>query len=186
MNTLASIAHLHSGYSARTALTKSPTGTTAIIQPKDIEAQTANDTATLERVRLPWTPPHHFIEAKDMVFCARTTLYRTLLLAAPTMRTLCIAPLIHIRVRDATRVLPEYLAWYLNTQAAQAALQTVGFGKVRLGPLKALPVPVPELAQQQHILAVLAVNSQILELEKRLSEQRHAYTQQTLLKMVRR
>lgn len=92
-----------------------------------------------------------------------------------------------IRVHP-NRVFPDYLATYLNLPACQAFFQQLGAGSsilsIRKNELAALPVTVPSLDIQHHIVALQNLHEREMVLLDTLVQRKQALFQATIYQLL--
>ncbi len=179
---LETLATIHTGYALRGRARLCTDGDIALLTENDVAQQFAP--GQLARATIRHFPSHHLLQAGDVLFHARSAHNSTLVMAAPACATICVAPLLCIRIMDPARLLPGYLAWYLSTAPARRALgrfMRLGEKRVGMEGLLSLQVLLPEVERQQRIVQVYAMQQQIAQKEQALAEKRHEYMEAALL-----
>jgi len=126
------------------------------------------------------------LEAGDIVF-ARTgaTTGKSFLIKECPDRAIFASYL--IRVRSNSDVLPDYLAHFFKTPEYWAQISLNARGAAQAGVnatvLKSLSVPLPPIAQQKRIAAILDKADELRSLRRRALEQLDAIAQSTFLEM---
>lgn len=159
------LAEVQTGYSFRSRLAHDPAGTLAVIQMKDLDAaNNVRDDYAL-RVSLADSNDRHLLRPGDLLFRSRGRSYGASLVPDGIGPAVLAAPMLLIRPH---RVLPAYLAWYLNARPTQTELAARAAGTsvqmISAEALKALEVPVPPTAVQKQIADLAA----LVEKEERL------------------
>lgn len=183
MTALKELAEVQMGYPFRSRIEHDPQGDVAVIQMKDID-----DTNLLhveDAIRTTHAPgkAHHLLRAGDLLFRSRGCSNGAALVAEGIGPAVLAAPMLLIRPN---KVLPAYLCWYINAPATQAQLATLAEGtSVRMisaEALKALPVPLPSPAAQQHIIRLAAMAEREQSLVAQIATQRQRLTTHVLMK----
>ena len=147
-----------------------PTFPYPVIQIKDVTHDGRLDVSDVVTMELPTVPERFVLAAGDVLFCARGTRNRSAVFSGEVPDAVAGTQFFVIKVRQ-EHVLPEYLAWYINQDAARQYLAGCTHGSyvsmIHKEALMELPVPVPPLAVQKQILAVheLALREQRLMAE---------------------
>ncbi len=185
MNHLRDIAEIRMGYTFRGSLKESTQGNTAIIQMKDASQDGVAQLEQFARTQLDQFPEHYLLRPGDLIFRSRGLLNTTALINQPLARTICIAPLMFIRVTAPDIILPAYLQWFINLTSTQEKMSAYARGAtVRMIPaesMEGLEVVLPTLERQANIVATVEMNQQILALETTLADKRKRYTEEALL-----
>jgi hypothetical protein len=105
-------------------------------------------------------PAQQCLQDGDIILAQVGAAWRAQVLAQPLARTVCAAPLLVLRVHDATRLHPQWLCCYLHTNRVQRELcryhDPADAHEGALSCLHGLRLPVPTPAKQ-HNLCQLAV-----------------------------
>ena len=184
--TLGELAEVQMGYPFRSRLEHDPQGDVAVIQMKDIDDTNLLHAEEAIRVVLPKGKTRHLLRAGDLLFRSRGRSNGAALVAKSIGPAVLAAPMLLIRPH---RVLPAYLSWYINAQAAQAQLAALAEGtSVRMisaEALKKLLVPLPSLATQQRIAQAAALAEQEQALLVHIATLRQRLTTHMLMKLAR-
>ena len=115
------------------------------------------------------------------MFVARGNHYYAAALDAVPNRSVCGPHLYHLRLKRGSTVLPAFLAWQINQPPIQRLLRQAAEGtnqlSIRRAELEALPISVPSLADQKHIVGLVEfaahervlLNQLVLNRERQLS-----------------
>jgi len=165
---LADIAETQSGYTFRSKLKPEPEGDISVVQMKDISDTNRLELGEVFRTSLPsGKPKRHLLQPGDLLFRSRGRSYGAALVPERIGSAVLAAPLLRIRP---TKVLPEYLYWFINTPGVQERLTALATGTsvqmITIDALKSLEVPVPSLARQR----VIAHASALVEREQALMQ----------------
>ena len=120
MRLLGECALVRAGYTYRGSLKHGHTGDTQIIQFADISRANPFRTDTLARADLNKMNKRYLLCDGDIVLRSRGIDNYAMLVTTPPERMICIAPLLYLRVVDRTKLLPEYLHWFLNLSQVQS------------------------------------------------------------------
>lgn len=169
---LAALCDIASGVSLRTAAESSQTGV-PLVQLRNVDWLEGlidwTDLASSPPDRL---GPDHPIRPDDILFAGKGHHNRSVLVLDEAPHAAAASPIFIIRPKD-ERVIPAFVAWYLNTAPAQAHLRTCTVGtnipSVSKSCLAATPVPTPPLDVQHRIAAAV-----------RLAHEERALTHQLL------
>lgn len=170
--TMAQIGEVRSGYQSRRAITPAPQGGYRLLQLRDVAAGGAIDWASVVRFDADLSRSDTPLRDGDVLVQAKGSSNAALSLTDVPARTLAAGCFFVVRP-DPGRVLPAYLAWYLNQPATRRQLQRqsgrgVQTPIIRRSVLENLGIPLPPLYVQEQIVHVLA----LLETEERLVAQR--------------
>ena len=185
MMKLRDYAQIHTGYTFRGSLKERTQGNTAIIQTGDATQEGVAQPDQFARAQLDQLPAHYLLCPGDLIFRARGLVNTCALITEPLVRTICIAPLIFIRIVVPTELLPAYLQWFINLPGTQKQIDTFARGStvrmISVEAMMSLNLVVPTLETQKEIIATTQLQQQILLVETELVQKRHHYTEQALL-----
>lgn len=162
------IASIQTGLTFRTRLEHSPKGNVTVIQMKDFCADNRIDCEKLTLIEIQNLKERQMVQINDLIFRPRGFRNTAALIGRELNDTTLAAPLLRIRVHDAT-VSPAYLCWFINLPVSQSFLQRHATGAMKMigkKALEALEVHIPSIPIQQRIieLSLLADREQnILE-----------------------
>jgi hypothetical protein len=181
---LGELAEVQMGYPFRSRLEHDPLGDVEVIQMKDIDDTNLLHTEEAIRVALPKGKTHHLLRAGDLLFRSRGRSNGAAKVPEGIGPAVLSAPMLLIRPHG---ILPAYLCWYINAPATQTHLSALAEGtSVRMisaEALKALEVPVPSPATQQHIAQVASLAEQEQTLLTRIASLRQRLNTQLLMKL---
>lgn len=154
---LKDLCEIASGFSFRGGVSDDEAGTHHVVQLGDVDWETDRVAwSDLPRVGDIEPKPHHHLRAGDVLFAAKGRTNRAIVV--PEVGPAVAASTFFVLRPKRDDVLPEYLAWYVNTAPAQAHLLACSRGtNMRSVPkacLSALPVPFPP-PDDQHRIATL-------------------------------
>jgi hypothetical protein len=149
---------VHAGYPFRGSIAELPDGPVRAVQMKDMDPVDGVDWARVICTRLGGRGKADWLLPDDLLFVSRGTRFYALCLEAPPQAAVCGPHLFHLRVKPDAALLPGFLAWQINQRPFQRALRRAAEGSsqlsVRRPVLEALPIAVPSLADQAHIVAL--------------------------------
>lgn len=158
------------GYPFRGAVEEVRNGEVGVVQIKNADPERGIDWSELVRTNLPGRRKPDWLQAGDVLFTARGGRNVAIHVDQAPGQVVCAPHFYLLRTLD-QRVLPAYLAWYINEDPAQRYLAQSAEGSVitsiRRAVLEALPVPVPSLERQHLIVDLVAAARR----EKQLTEQ---------------
>lgn len=155
---LGDIASISQGHPFRGAIRTTSDGSVRVIQLKNVGMNGMDDVLDLIRTHLSNRKAPDWVKDGDVVLTARGSRPMAALLTDPPERTVCSPHLYVIRVADASRALPAFIAWQLNQPPAQEYLRRQSAGSrqqsLRKASVENLPMRLPPLLQQQRILTI--------------------------------
>lgn len=174
---LGDVADIRLGLSFRDRLEHQPSGTVAVIQMKDLSDENYVHVAEAVRTFLPPGKERFQLRDGDLLFRSRGNNNTAAIVREAVAGAVAAAPLVLVR---ATKVLPEYLQWYINSAAAQAHFKAKAVGTsvqmISADALKALEVPLPSIASQRLIADCAALSMREQRLMSELAVRRHQLT----------
>jgi restriction endonuclease S subunit len=180
------IASIQMGYPFRTGLEWTECGNFRVIQMKDIDDNSQLDVGDLATVDLANLKDRYRVRLGDVLFRSRGRLNTATLVDINVGDVAAAAPLLVIRA-DADKVLPEYLAWWINHPKSQTYLNRQASGTAsRMINKKAVTemmIEVPPLARQERIATVARLVDREQVLLRQLAEKRKLYMGGMMMKM---
>ena len=156
---LGDVAAIAAGYPLRGAVDELTSGDVAIVQMRNVDADSGVNWSEVQRIALPSKRPPAFLAVGDIIFTTRGTRNFALALDTVEGQAVCSPHFFVIRVLDANRIAPAFLAWQINQRAAQEYFQREATGShilnIRREVIENLPVAIPPVATQ-HIIVALA------------------------------
>lgn len=154
---LAEFVEVQSGHPFRGSIPEDPDGNAYALQMRDVSPESGVAWANLVKTSLDGRKSPEWLKTGDVVFVARGMRNYALCLEDIPQPTVCSQYFFLLRVKS-TDLLPAYLAWQINRAPAQRYLTKNAEGtdqlSIRRGVLEALPIAVPPLEQQHHIVAL--------------------------------
>lgn len=160
---LEDIVEIQLGYQQRERRHKDPStrdGTHSLIQIKDIDSTGNLLTENLIQISPASNVDRYLVTKDDVLFLSRGLNNAAIIIEAPLHKTLA-AYYFYILRADPKRILPEYLAWFINQPTAQAYFESAGQGSmVKMVPksiFEELEVQLPPLKTQKAIAELNAL-----------------------------
>ena len=204
---LARIADVQLGYQHREKISHAEHGSHRLIQGKDV---VRTDTMTngsdqpvgwrvlmdnLDRVTPKGDADRYSLQPGDVLFVSRGTTNIAVPLNEHTVQPfpenwndIIPAYTFYILRPDRSRIVPEYLAWYINQPIAQAFLTQQSRGTlVKLLPktiFEELEIPVPSISVQRQVMEIESLRAREESLLRRLIAARQRLVQQACLTAV--
>lgn len=183
---LKQIASVHIGYSFRSRLEASRSGTVAVIQMKDLTDNNLVDCRGLALVEAEHPKDHHIVRPGDLVFRSRGLITTSAILRDDPGVAIVSAPLLRIRVKGKT-VLPEYLNWFISQAPAQSFLASRAIGTaqkmITKEALESLEVDIPSIQRQRMITELAALAAEEQALLSKIAAKRGRYISIILMKL---
>lgn len=178
------LATIRSGYQFRGRVEPHPDGNVAVIQIKDLIDDQILHPDRLTRVKLDKSIESYEVQAGDVLFLSRGHRLAATVIEQPLHST--IAPGYFFVIRpDPTRVLPGYLAWYINQSRTQNRLRPSHAGShmpiVPMSAFRKIDIDVPPLATQQAIVALTELARREQRLLDELQQAQHQLIEKTCL-----
>jgi hypothetical protein len=183
------MATVQMGFSFRARLEAVESGDVAVIQMKDLRDDHTVDCGDLVKIDMTDVKEHHLVRKGDLVLRSRGLVTTSAIVPEELAIAVVAAPLLRIRVKNAERVLPEYLNWCINQRDAQAFLhsRSIGTAQKMIGKeaLDELEVFVPDLARQKNIVEMASLSAREQVLLHALAEKRNHYISELLMQCVK-
>jgi hypothetical protein len=173
MSRIGAIATIRLGSPFRERIVHEPTGEFLVVQGKDVGSDGALVLDSMVRVSdVPGKGAPDTLASGELVFQTRGLSYRAA--AVPSdARPMVAAGSLFILRPDPSRVLADYLVFFLNLPVTQAALRQLATGStilnLRRSAIEQLPLPLPSLVDQQKLVAVSRLVRQQAGIEARLT-----------------
>ncbi|WP_422012712.1 restriction endonuclease subunit S [Roseateles sp.] len=173
---LADVVGVQAGYPFRGSVEPADTGDAIALQMKDVDPDSGVDWAGALRTHLPGRKSPAWLSPGDLLFVAKGARFYAVQVDAPPMPAVCGPAFFHLRVHPGAAIEPAFLAWQINQPPIQRLLMQGAEGSgqlsIRRPVLEALPLAVPSLAQQRHIVALDAAARSERAALRRLIENR--------------
>lgn len=170
---LGSLVTIHNGISLREAVAYRPDGAVHVVQMKDLDLERGLNLASLTPSAIDNVKPEAWLQLGDVLFSGKGSRFFAVAITDLPGPTVASPHLTVLRIRNPAQLLPAYLAWVINGEAAQAYLKGSATGAVvqyvQRQYLSQLPVPLPSLEIQQRIAVVAATWRREQELAEQLT-----------------
>lgn len=181
------VQEIKTGFSFRTKITHDPEGDVAIIQFKDL----TNNYKSIGEVET-WLKqdefkPDHFLQREDILFIAKGV--NNYALVFNEAYTAIASSVFFVIIADQAKVLPSYLAWYMNQTPFQSEINSLRSGSSTLNinkkTLEEMTVVVPDMETQNIIVNIGQLAMREQEILSLLSEKRNLIVEQKLLTKIK-
>ncbi len=173
------------GYSFRARLEAAVSGNISIIQMKDLAEDDTVDCSHLTRIDNESIKNHHYAKKDDLVFRSRGQITTAAIIRNKIEKTIIASPLIRIRITRPTKVLPEYLNWYIGQRDAQIYFASRTKGSVQKmiskQTVENLELSLPTLETQKFVVALAALSVREQKLFQKLAKKRKQYINTVLM-----
>jgi restriction endonuclease S subunit len=183
---LADITRIDSGYHFRGRIENDPEGPVAVIQTKDFSDDLKLNPDGLVRV-VPETKVEAYrVESGDVLFLSRGQ--RPWAAVVGELPFTCIVPSSFYILRvERGRILPGYLAWFLNQPTTLTAMRSLMRGTnipfISKTDLRNLPVPLPTFSTQERIVSLNQLATRERELLQGLAERKKTLINAVCMKL---
>ena len=153
---LTDISSIYSGYPFRGRIDEDADGETAVVQIKNVDAETGVDWENLARTRLTGRREPDLLRKDDILFIAQGMRNIAACVDEIAVDAVCSPHFFMIRLKCGVPLLPAFLAWQINQIPAQRYLTVSATGShvtgIRRQVLENLPVSVPDMKKQEKIV----------------------------------
>lgn len=174
---LADVARIDSGYHFRGRIENDPEGSVAVIQTKDFSDDLKLNPKELMRIIPETNVAPYEVQSGDVLFLSRGQNPWAAAIGELSIASIVPSSFYILRL-DRNRILPEYLAWFLNSAAALTALKSIMRGTnisfISKTDLQELSVPMPPLLVQAQIADLNRLCTRERELLNELSNRKQA------------
>lgn len=182
------LAEVQIGYQPRGRIEPDPNGTYRIIQGKDFDENNELDAADLYPITPEREPERYRVSKDDILFLSRGRSNFSVILREPLENVIAAGVFYVVRVNK-NKVLPEYLAWYINLPSVQTKLknmaQATNIPLIPKAAFEELDIDVPVIAVQEKIVRIAELQRRERDLSKRLEETRIQFLQAVCLNAAR-
>lgn len=145
------LATIHSGYSYNKDSEPEQDPNTYIIQPKDVIADNVID---LNQISVKYNRSITFLAEGDVLVTNRSTFKASVFHPISTQQTVAALGIFIIRIKNPQELLPDFLAFWLNSIAGQSALEQIQLftttKSINKEDLLNIKIPIPAIETQQH------------------------------------
>jgi hypothetical protein len=160
---LKALVEVRAGHPFRGSVPATDDGNARVIQMRDVSAEGTVAWAQLPRTDLPPGKATDWLHDGDVLFAARGGRNYAVCLAGVPAHTVCSQYFFVLRCKS-PGLLPEYLAWTINRAPCQRYLASNAEGtdqlSIRRGVLEDMPIALPSLERQRHLVALAAAARQ--------------------------
>jgi hypothetical protein len=154
---LADVASISAGYPFRGSIEDAPGGGVAVVQIRNVDADTGVDWLSVSRTQLTGRRKPDWLGQGDILFSARGNRNVAALVGVVPGQAVCSPHFFLIRVKDVGKLLPAFVAWQINQEPMQRYLAASATGSyitsIRRQVLEDLPLVMPPLEKQKTIIA---------------------------------
>jgi hypothetical protein len=183
---LKDFATIRSGYLFRGRIEPDPAGRYRVIQIGDISTDARLSYDTLTRINLSGVKTSHLIEKGDLLFISRGQRKQAVAITQDLDNTIPTSQIFVLRPDQ--RLVPEYLAWYLNQRPAQRYIDEHSTGTnvslINMEALGKMPFQAPSLETQRRVMRIYELSLRERELIESILERRRKLIELSLLKMM--
>jgi restriction endonuclease S subunit len=179
---------IRSGRLFRGKIEPDPIGHYQVIQIGDIDVGRKLSYQDLTRINLPDIKPSQLVQKGDVLFISRGMRKHAVAIIEELNNVITTSQIFILRPSE--RLLPEYLAWYLNQLPAQRYLEEHSSGTnvslINMEAFGKLPVRAPKLDIQQKIVRISELSVRERELAELILKKRSALIEMSLLAAIER
>ena len=183
---LKEIADIRSGYSFRTKLEPDSEGNILVVQLKELSDKNTIDISTAVKINMKNISENYLLQKGDLVFRSRGMDSTAAIMDISSNNVILSAPFQRIRLQDTSKIIPEYLLWYINSKVAQSYFSANKTGTsvtmISTAVLADLPVIVPSVESQKKIVEINTLSEREIELQEELIKKKNLLTETVLLK----
>lgn len=160
MNSVAlkQVAEIAAGYPFRGSIPEVENGSTCVIQMKDLNSNGGIAWDKVIRTNLEGKKAPALLLPGDLIFVSRGDRFFAECLSDLPGPAVCSPHFFWLRVKDAKKIIPEFLSWQINQQPAQRYFAQSAEGSsqqsIRRGVLEELPLTIPDLERQKKLVAL--------------------------------
>ena len=180
------IATVSYGVTFRSRVKTTTDGNVRLIQMKDLGDNNLVNLSSTVYVYLPNPKDYQFVRCGDILFRSRGQRTTAALLDRDSERTVVAAPLLRIR-SDISRVIPEYLLWYINQPISQVYLTSRSEGTVvnmiSKKELEKLEVRLPSIERQRAIIRFFKLAEREQFLLNEIKKKKSVYAREILMRI---
>src|SRR5215475_648462 len=186
MSLLINVVTIRSGYLFRERIKPDASGKYRVVQVGDVTPDAGFLESSLLRVSLRDVKRSQILETGDVLFISRGPRKQAIAITWPIENAIATSQFLVLRPDE--RVLPEFLAWYINQRPAQRYIDEHSTGTsaslINLEAMRGLPVEVPPVETQARITKIHQLSLREKELMEAIKNKRRALIEMTLLRMI--
>ena len=177
---LSKLVHIQPGYLSRGRVRSVPDGTHRLLQAKDLSADGGVRLENAVRFHPERRPELYQILRGDVLVIARGQEHKAHCIDEDLPNTLVAFSFYRLRP-NSSRILPGYLAWWLNLPSVQAQINAesrgTGISYISRLALENLHIQVPTLNVQHEVVRILELWHKIKSIRRQLDEKREQQIQ---------
>ena len=185
---LKTVASIQVGYQAKARIKERARGTHRLIQSKDFDSFQRLRSENLTAFFPERKPEIYSVRQGDILFQARGVVHFAYCIEDDLKDTLAAGSFYILRTKN-EKLLPQYLAWWLNQSKAQAYFQSQarrgGMSFISKSTLSRLQVQIPQLPVQKKVVKMVTLARREQFLLNRLSELRARLVKAACMKAVK-
>ncbi|OPY79880.1 MAG: Type I restriction modification DNA specificity domain protein [Syntrophorhabdus sp. PtaU1.Bin058] len=183
------IADIQIGYQFRGKVETDPQGTHKVIQIRDFDEQFSLNKENLQTVRLKGDADRYLVNKNDVLFLSRGHRNYAIPITVQLNDTVAASYFFILKIRT-NKILPDYLAWYINQAPAQEYLYNIArrgthMPLVPLSAFTGLEIEIPDIKSQSMIVSLSALLDKEKVLLNKLREKRSQLIKTICLKIAR-
>jgi restriction endonuclease S subunit len=184
------VAEIQIGYQFRGRVESDPHGMHKVIQIRDLDDLPFLKVENLQAVKLKGDTDRYLVNENDVLFLSRGHKNYAIPINIQLKNTIAASYFFILRIKQ-DKILPDYLAWYLNQAPAQEYLHSVArrgthMPLVPLSAFNELTVDVPDIVTQKRIVEVSRLLEKENYLAMQLQEKRSQLVKATCLKAAKK
>ena len=183
---LKDIADIRTGYSFRAKIEPDSEGNILVVQLKELSDKNTIDISTAVKIYMQNVAENYLLQKGDLVFRSRGMDSTAAIMDISSNNVILSAPFQRIRLQDTSKIIPEYLLWYINSKVAQSYFSANKTGTsvtmISTAVLADLPVIVPSVESQKKIVEINTLSEREIELQEELIKKKNLLTETVLLK----
>ena len=183
---LKDIADIRTGYSFRAKIEPDSEGNILVVQLKELSDKNTIDISTAVKIYMQNVAENYLLQKGDLVFRSRGMDSTAAIMDISSNNVILSAPFQRIRLQDTSKIIPEYLLWYINSKDAQSYFSVNKTGTsvtmISTAVLADLPVIVPSVESQKKIVEINTLSEREIELQEELIKKKNLLTETVLLK----
>ena len=113
---LKDIADIRTGYSFRAKLEPDSEGNILVVQLKELSDKNTIDISTAVKINMQNVSENYLLLKGDLVFRSRGMDSTAAIMDIRADNIILSAPFQRIRLQDTSKIIPEYLLWYINSK----------------------------------------------------------------------
>ncbi len=176
---LTGVADVKTGFPLRKAAKEDPSGKALLVQMRDVDPFKGVDWSDVIKISTEGRRNPDWLKEDDVLFAGRGSRFFAVHVREVEDCSVASPHFYVLRSKKAEKILPEFLVWYLNSQAAQKfyAANQEGSALPYLSrkTLAALPIQLPDLEIQNKIVSTYKCWNRQRQLLEELTEQKGAY-----------